>query len=616
MIEQHLAEFPGGRFQALPVGYDLEHAEWFDLFPGDPRAPEDWGHWSGRGMTANSECLFCHTTGFERGYELSSDSYQTSWAEIGVGCEACHGPGASHVAARKDRSNDAAPYGLLGSDRMLDACAACHALRRELWSGFAAGDPLLDYFEPVLLDESDYYADGQLLGEAYEWGSFVQSRMYREGVTCSDCHEPHGAELRATGNELCLTCHEPRFTEHEHTGHVTDSQGSQCLPCHMPEKVFMARDKRRDHSFSIPDPALTLATGAPNPCQTCHPEHDASWAVEHAQSWYGEGETSIKRRELAAAISQARAGRVGPEQTLASCLRSCDAPIWQATAAKLLAPYLGLPGIEQALIDAATSTNDLVRATAVWSLAEPEKPSPAALRTLETAASDPVRAVRLNAAWGLRAVVTTERSGVQQEAVDKAGHEWEASAMSQADYAESHHSLGLFYEAGGLNDRAIAAYDQALGLAPGSVPPRFNKAMLLVDRGDTEAAVAELERVIELEPEIPSAQFSLGLLYGELEEWRAAVAAFTECVKLDPYYPEALHNLAHAYLGLDEANLANEVLEAALTHPRARAEALRTLVTVNLEVQDTERARRWAKVAAEEIPGFGELEQVQALLRD
>ncbi len=403
-IEQHLAEFPGGRFQALPIGYDLARNEWFDLFPGDPRAPEDWGHWSGRGMTANSECLFCHTTGFERGYDLATDAYSTTWAELGVGCEACHGPGVDHVNTTRDGAAARQTFGLIGSDRMLDACAACHALRRELRPGFAAGNRFLDHFEPVLLDEADYEVDGQLSGEAYEWASFLQSRMYREGVTCSDCHDPHRAELRAEGNGLCLECHEPVFADVGHTHHATGSPGSRCVACHMPEKIFMARDRRRDHSFLIPDPGISVQTGTTNACQACHAERGAEWAAEQVNRWFAMRDDSADRRQLAAAVLKARHGESGAEPVLIECLRSCEASIWRATAAKLLGGFTGSPGVEQALVEAAASTDDLVRTSAVWALAEPVHPSPAASVALVAAASDPVRAVRLSAAWGLRAL--------------------------------------------------------------------------------------------------------------------------------------------------------------------------------------------------------------------
>ena len=298
-IEQHLVLDHDGRYQALPIGFDLEKQQWFDLFPGDARAVEDWGHWSNRGMTANSECIACHTTGFEKGYNAANDSYQTTWAELGVGCEACHGPGAAHVEEQRNiatATSSPSRYGLFDAATTLETCAPCHSLRREVWPGFVPGgvEPdghvtgsWLNYFEPVLLDEPEFHFDGQLSGEAYEWASFLQSRMHREGVTCSNCHEIHSGTLKEEGNALCLSCHEPKFASVEHTHHAFDNEGSQCVSCHMPRKVFMARDVRRDHSLRIPDPVLNTALGTPNVCTACHEDKDGDWAAQYWTSWWG-----------------------------------------------------------------------------------------------------------------------------------------------------------------------------------------------------------------------------------------------------------------------------------------------------------------------------------------
>src|SRR6185436_5135828 len=93
------------------------------------------------------------------------------------------------------------------SSAELDTCAPCHARRTTLRREPLPGLPLLESYRPALLEDGLYFADGQIDGEVYEYGSFVQSRMYRAGVTCSDCHEPHSLKLRADGNALCSRCH-------------------------------------------------------------------------------------------------------------------------------------------------------------------------------------------------------------------------------------------------------------------------------------------------------------------------------------------------------------------------------------------------------------------------
>ena len=100
------------------------------------------------------------------------------------------------------------------SDREIETCAQCHSRRSQIADGYEAGKPFLDYYRPALLSRPLYHADGQQRDEVYIWGSFLQSKMYARGVTCSDCHNPHSGKLRAEGNAVCATCHLPDEVRH------------------------------------------------------------------------------------------------------------------------------------------------------------------------------------------------------------------------------------------------------------------------------------------------------------------------------------------------------------------------------------------------------------------
>ena len=633
-IEQHLILDHDGRYQALPVGFDLEKQEWFDLFPGDARGVEDWGHWSNRGMTANSECIVCHTTGFEKGYDTAKDSYQTTWAELGVGCEACHGPGATHVEEQRNAGTEGSypsSYGMFDTATTLETCAPCHSLRREVWPGFVPGGVTpggqvtgswLNYFEPVLLDEPEFHFDGQLSGEAYEWASFLQSRMHREGVTCSNCHEIHSGALKQEGNALCVSCHEPKFASIEHTHHASDNEGALCVNCHMPKKVFMARDVRRDHSLGVPDPVQNATLGTPNVCTGCHEDKDGDWAAEHWTMWWGPAtERQAKKREIAEAFALARSGQIQNVRTLVECLDGdCEAVIERATAAKLLTPFTDNERVRDSLIDAFDETDDLVRGAAVWAIADSGAESEREMEALTIAATDPLRTIRLSAAWGLRhlAIKPGSDDEVDQptDRAEAAFDELVRSYQHQGEYAESHHTLGIFHEARSSVKNAETSYRSALRIAPTAVPPRYNLARMLARQDRTDEAISEFEQLVEADGSFAPGRFALGLAYGDAGDWREAVRHLTECLKLSPYYPDALYNLGHAYVRLEQAELANHVLEQALTHPRARVEALRTLVSVNLEIEDRDTARHWAKIATDEIEGFSELPEVKELLSE
>jgi hypothetical protein len=302
-LQQYLVPFPGGRMQALGIAWDTRPIEdggqrWFHLYPHEEIGPDDPLHWTGVQLRWNYMCAECHSTHLQRGYDVAHDTYQTTWSEIDVSCEACHGPGSAPVAwveaaARGDPRLDVR---LGDRDRgrwildpntgiaqrsvkrarptQVEACARCHSRRTTITSDYPYGRPLLDTHIPALLEEGLYHADGQILDEVYVWGSFVQSRMYAAGVTCSDCHDPHSLDTRNRGgNATCASCHSPaRFDTPEHHHHERASTGASCVACHMPARTYMGVDARRDHSMRIPRPDPSVALGTPNVCNGCHPD--------------------------------------------------------------------------------------------------------------------------------------------------------------------------------------------------------------------------------------------------------------------------------------------------------------------------------------------------------
>jgi predicted CXXCH cytochrome family protein len=267
-------------------------------------------------VTWNYMCADCHSTDLRRNYDLATDSYRTTWSEIDVSCEACHGPGSDHVAwARSPAPTPGAgDQGLVtflavrsgarwvldrslgtairtaprSSNNEIETCGLCHSRRHEIATSFAYGQPLLDSAVPSLLAEGVYFPDGQIQEEDYEYGSFLQSKMFAMGVTCSNCHDPHSLKLRAPGNQLCAQCHLPaRFDTEAHSHHKAGSPGAQCANCHMPARTYMVVDARRDHAIRVPRPDLSLVLGTPNACNTCHADRSVQWAADQVAAWYG-----------------------------------------------------------------------------------------------------------------------------------------------------------------------------------------------------------------------------------------------------------------------------------------------------------------------------------------
>src|SRR5579872_4279193 len=279
-LKQFLTEATNGRWQAQQSAYDVNSNQWFDIYAGENRGPGEWGHWTGRGMNWNSMCAECHNTGLEKNYDENTDGYHTTLAEMSVGCEACHGPLKVHSDWQRTHSHGSIkdPTVFVKSpQRVLDICGSCHSRRDDLSGKFVDGDSLFDHYSIEILDETDqWYADGQVHGEDYEFASFISSKMSQSDVTCMDCHNPHSGKTRAAGNDLCMRCHSgafpkaPVITPLQHSHHSATSSGSSCIGCHMPVTVYMQRHPRHDHGFTIPDPLLTTELNTPNACNRCH----------------------------------------------------------------------------------------------------------------------------------------------------------------------------------------------------------------------------------------------------------------------------------------------------------------------------------------------------------
>ncbi|ADP72737.1 cytochrome C family protein [Rhodomicrobium vannielii ATCC 17100] len=591
-LQQYLVPFSGGRLQALPFAWDSRPASeggqrWFSLYPEAGIKPGDALHWTGRNQTWNSMCADCHSTGLRKNHDPATRAYSTTWSDINVACEACHGPGASHVAwaesgraatiPNKDFTAEGASArgGYWGDfdergirrfvgparQREVDRCAPCHARRRALTDGWTSGQPLLDSHSPALLDDTLYFADGQFQDEVFEIGSFLQSRMAQAGVVCTDCHSAHGGGLKAGGNGVCAQCHDAsRFDTSSHHRHTQGSEAARCVTCHMPGRTYMGVHVRHDHSFRLPAPRRAAALGAPDPCLTCHAKRGADWAEEALSRWGGGGHRTGSK--FAEALDAGRKRLSGADRLLVEAAIDASNPaIARGTALSLLARFpgpLALPALNKGLAD----SEPLVRLGAVRGLA-PYAP-PLLSRLLSPVMGDPARAVRTEAARLLASANPAERS----EPFRSALKEWVEAEQLASERPESALNLGVLwaelgdaekaeatlrsaieedpsftagaitladlYRAEGRNGEAEQVLRKSAAAAPRAGDARYALALTLIRQGRRAEARTELERAATLSPEEPRFAYAYGLALWEDGDRALAIDIWQKASRRNP----------------------------------------------------------------------------------
>jgi len=513
-LQQYLLALPRGRLQALSIAWDVEAQKWFHLYPREVIGPNDFLHWTQPAQNWNFMCAECHSTDVRKNYNPALDAYATTWSQINVGCQACHGPASRHVQwathAHGGPPVDAAHAGLavdLGaadSATQIDACARCHSRRSVIAPTYEYGKRLLDFYRPVLLEEALYRPDGQQQDEVYEYGSFLQSKMARKGLRCSDCHDPHSARLKSAGNALCVTCHNAAgaalrpgidgsglqrklYDSPEHFFHKAGQPGSRCIECHAPARSYMVVDARIDHSFRIPRPDLTLRIGTPNACNGCHAQRSPQWALAAIRRHHPDFATGPHYGDVLAAGRDASAGAVIRLRDLIGSDRY--APIVRASALRLLQRYPGAYSSE--LAAAVLHDGDaLVRTEAVSGFEDftiDER-----RRWLSPLLQDPVRAVRIEAARLLAPLAMQPIPGLTG-----ALGELEAGYTANFDRPEARAGLAELRMAEGRREEAGNLYREALRLWPESQETAINLAELLRLQGREREAEALLRRTLQ-----------------------------------------------------------------------------------------------------------------------
>jgi tetratricopeptide (TPR) repeat protein len=613
-LRQFIVMTRDGRDQALPAAFDPSQNDWFSVYGDEDRRPGEWGHWTGRGMNWNSMCAYCHNTFVQKNYNASTDSYRTTMVETGVGCESCHGPMKEHAAwrARKGAGQGTDPtLPVRTREQHLATCGSCHARRIELTGKFVPGESFFDHFGLAIPDQEDiFYADGQVREEDFELTSFLSSRMCRAGVTCQDCHDSHSGKTLREGNELCMRCHRsadakiPQIEPIKHTFHKEQGAGNACVGCHMPPTTYMQRHARRDHGFTIPDPLLTLQHGIPNACGRCHSNKSPSWMLATVERWYG---PKMNRHSRARAqwMARARADDSAVESGVREMLEGEDIALWRASAARVGEHFLDAPAFVQALVGRLDDRDPLVRASAAATLEHAVERSPAVVPALSKARRDPVRAVRVAAAWALRDRALEN---------DEAAQDLEHYLAFAADQPGGQLQRGALELARHRPNAALEHFQKAAAWDPESAPVHHELAIAYSAVGRAKDAVTEVEVACRLAPKEAEYPFRLGLAWSEAGSLSRAIEAFEKAVQLNPRHARAWYNLGLAQdQAQDHGAALLSLAKAAQVEPRDASFPF-ARATVLLKLGRKADARRELDRALEIAPGYADAQRLMQTL--
>jgi predicted CXXCH cytochrome family protein len=586
-LQQYLVSFPDGRIQALPFCWDTRPKEqggqhWFHIYSKEKILPGDELFWTGINQNWNYMCADCHTTSYFKNFDVLANKFHSSWSEGRVSCESCHGPASAHIEwTEKKYPNDslkgfainlsgekinwkmnsekgiAYPDKIVHNNTLIETCARCHARASRLSDFYFHGQSLLQTHVPSTINTTNYFIDGQTKEEDYEYGSFLQSKMYAMGVTCMNCHDPHTMHLKATGNQVCFTCHAPeKFDVPEHTHHPVTSTGAQCVNCHMPVTNYMVIDERRDHSIRIPRPDLSEKMNTPNACNKCHTDQPVSWATKYFLQWYGDKLPPNKTYgELMYAASK---NTTGSETSLYDLLASKNYPaIIQATALEQYNQFY-TPRITEEIKNYLQSTDPDLRLNALHAAAN--LPQDVLLPLAVPLLDDPVLSVRTEAVSTI-APFYSQLDENKKQRFDAVMNEYLVIQGNLGDRPESFLNSGIILTATGRTKEAEQSYLLGIKRFPQFIAYYGNLADLYRSEHNEAGAKEYLGKGLLLQPGNATLHYAIALWYIRNQNHAAGSAELKKASQLDPANASFKYAYALALNSTHEAQKAISTLE-------------------------------------------------------
>ncbi|MGB5665563.1 MAG: tetratricopeptide repeat protein [Maribacter sp.] len=602
-LQQYIVEFPDGRYQCLRTAWDTEKNKWFDLYPDFKVVHSEWLHWSRGGLNWNTMCADCHSTNVRKNYSPETKSYDTKFALINVSCEACHGPGKQHIDDVNRLGTNYKPTGEMQMTvetkpkELVDQCARCHMRREQISNQFNFEGTMLDHYFPQLITERLYYLDGQILDEDYVYGSFVQSKMYHNNVSCKDCHNSHSLELKFEDNKLCLQCHIPEnYDTPKHHFHTNGTESAKCINCHMTGRIYMGNDFRRDHSFRIPRPDQSLKYGTPNACVECHKDKDNKWAWQTFKEQYGVPDYQHFSELLAPGLNGDQNGKESLMQLIKDTLQP---EIARASAVRGLGYYLNTNDLANLMVFL-NDSSPLVRAASLDVLSEIDNTD--YINYILPLLNDKKRSVRVKAFFALGGLNEYQIPDSYKEVYKKVKLEFLTYLDVTSDFAGGRAKKASYYLKKGEIPKAINSFENALEIDNMNNMVRTNLANLYYNNGELDKAESAFKTIIEQEPEYGPTYYSLGLLLAETGRNEDAIEQLEKTIIYMPQNIRAFYNLSLLYDKTNQTEKANKTVLKGLEIAPQNENLLYTLAYFYSKDGEIQKARDLAIKLVELYP--------------
>jgi tetratricopeptide (TPR) repeat protein len=616
-IQQYLVEFDQGRLQVLSLTWDVVKKEWYymsdEVYKNLSIDHGNWLHWTNQSYNWNSMCAECHTTNLKKNYDPATDSYKTTWSQLSVNCEACHGPAEYHLKWSANKEMDIANYGFVKSLKksdnksQLESCARCHS-RRSIFDDYNyKWEQLHEQMAIGTIGAPNYHSDGQIKEEDFEIGSYMQSKMHEKGVKCSDCHNVHSGKVKFQDNRLCAQCHLPeQYDTEKHHHHQKNQSGSLCIDCHMPGQYFMGRHFRRDHSLRIPRPDISKVTNAPNACNECHKDKSIDWAVEKTTAWYG----SKNKEHFGFTFHKASLGDISALVELQSIINDVKKPMivrqtamdvlrtnYPQQSQSILNPFLASKTTELRYQSLFNSRVDATNASQILSLLK-----------------DPIKGIRTTAAIKI-AENKSFLTATYQTDYDKAIKEYVAILTYNSDFPDAKLNLANYYYSQNNPKKATDYYLKTINQDKELTQAYYNLAYLYNETNKKEDAVAILESYIQKNPQDTRAYYDIGLLIAEYGDYQKAIIYLEKAKNYTSPNDRVLLNLAKIYAFLGTKNKAESYFTTLVQKYPDTQEYYIELFQFYIQNKNTEKAKQTALKLLQKFPNFSEKKLLEDFIK-